>query len=86
MQEKRRVMLRIAGKEIVLMSEDEAAYLKRLEEFTNRRINETALAARQPVSAVGTICTLAMADELLKAQDENRRLRIELDQLRKGEA
>ena len=65
-----------------MMTEDDTEYLRRLEEFTNRRLNETAMAIRQSSTAAAPLCALDLADELLKAQDENRRLRIQLDELR----
>lgn len=85
MNEKRKIVLQIGGKEIALMTGEDPAYMRRLQDFTNRRLNETAQAARQPLSLAAPLCALDLADELLKSQDENRRLRIELDKLRSME-
>lgn len=40
------------------------------------------MAARVPVSAAALMCCLDMADEVLKTQDEIRRIRVENQQLR----
>lgn len=82
MAEKMKRVLHIGGKEIPLMTEDDPAYLRRLQEFTSRRLDETASAARVPVSAAALLCCLDLADEVLKTQDEIRRIRIEDQQLR----
>lgn len=84
MSEKIKRVLHIGGREIPLITEDEPAYLRRLEEFTNRRLSETAQAARVPMSSAALLACLDMADEVLKTQDEIRRVRRENEALRRA--
>ena len=51
-------------------------------EYVDRRITETAFATRMNKESVAVLVSLNMADELMKAQDENARLRRELNALR----
>ena len=57
----------------------------RVAAYVDRRITETAFATRMNKESVAVLVSLNMADELMKAHDENARLRRELNALRKGE-
>ena len=77
MNEKRRIVLRVGGKDVPLISADTPEYLRRLERYVDRQLNETAMAARMPVSGAAVLTAIGMGDDLLKAEDENQRLRRE---------
>ena len=80
--EKQKTTLRVAGKEYALASTDSPEHLARVASYVDRRIMETAFATRQNKESAAVLVSLNMADELMKAQDENARLRRELNALR----
>ena len=90
--EKQRTSLYVGGKEYVVVSADSRQYLQRVAAYADRALRETALATRLPPVQVGALTAINLSDELLKAQDENTRLRREnrelhqkLEQLQGGE-
>ena len=80
--DKQKITVRVAGKEYALVSSDSPEHLARVAAYVDRRIMETAFATRQSKENVAVLVSLNMADELMKAQDENARLRRELNALR----
>ena len=83
--DKQKTTVRVAGKEYTLVSSDSPEHLGRVAAYVDRRITETAFATRMNKENVAVLVSLNMADELMKAHDENARLRRELNALRKGE-
>lgn len=81
--DKQKTTVRVAGKEYTLVSSDSPEHLGRVAAYVDRRITETAFATRMNKENVAVLVSLNMADELMKAQDENARLRRELNALRK---
>jgi cell division protein ZapA len=82
--EKQKTIVRVAGKEYTLVSADSPEYINRVANYVDRRITETAFATRMNKENVAVLVSLNMADELMKAQDENARLRRELSTLREN--
>ncbi len=82
--EKQKTIVRVAGKEYTLVSADSPEYINRVANYVDRRITETAFATRMNKENVAVLVSLNMADELMKAQDENARLRRELNALREN--
>ncbi len=82
--DKQKTTVRVAGKEYTLVSSDSPEHLGRVAAYVDRRITETAFATRMNKENVAVLVSLNMADELMKAHDENARLRRELNALRKG--
>ena len=82
--EKQKTIDRVAGKEYTLVSADSPEYINRVANYVDRRITETAFATRMNKENVAVLVSLNMADELMKAQDENARLRRELNALREN--
>ena len=80
--DKQKTSVRVAGKEYTLVSADSPEHISRVANFVDRRITETAFASRMNKENVAVLVALNMADELMKAQDENARLRRELNALR----
>lgn len=76
--EKSRVSVRIAGKEFTFVTEDTPAYMQRVAAYVDRKLQEMSHATRMPVNQVMIPTAIDLADELLKAQDENARIRREL--------
>lgn len=79
---KQKTYVRVAGKEVALISEDDPNYVRRVAAYVDRKMNETAAALHMPVAAVTVLTAIELGDELMKAQDENQRLRRQLLALR----
>ena len=83
--EKQKITVRVAGKEYALVSSDRPEHLSRVAAYVDRCITETTFATRLNKENVAVLVSLNIADELMKAHDENARLRRELNALRKAE-
>lgn len=80
--EKQKITVRVAGKEYALVSSDSPEHLSRVAAYVDRQITETVFATRMPRETVTVLVAMNITDELMKAQEENSRLRRELDALR----
>ena len=80
--EKQKTTVRVAGREYTLVSSDSPEYIGRVAAYVDRKISEAALAAHLPVDKAAVLVSLNIADELMRAHDENSRLRRELMTLR----
>ncbi len=83
--EKQKTTVRVAGREYTLVSSDQPEYIARVASYVDRKISETAFAARLPVEKAAVLTAINIADELMKSHDENTRLRRELTLLRREE-
>ena len=79
--EKQKITVTVAGKNYTLVSGDPPAYVKRVAEFVDRRLNETAAVTNLPSAQVAVLTCFNLAEDLLKAQDENTLLRRQVEQL-----
>ena len=79
---KKRVTIRVAGKDYNMTSSDSEAYVRRVAAYVDRKIGELTLATRLPAADAAVLTAITLADDAFKAQDENTRLRRELDQAR----
>lgn len=76
---KNRVSVRIAGQNYTLSSGDPPEHLTRLVTLVNRRLGQARISApRLNQDAALVMVLLEIGDELLKAQDDNTRLRRQL--------
>ena len=80
--DKQKVTLRVAGKEYALVSSDSPEHLSRVAKYVDRQITETIFATRASKENAAVLVALNLTDELMKAKDENARLRRELNALR----
>ena len=80
--EKKRVTIRVAGKDYNMTSSDSEAYVRRVAAYVDRKIGELTLATRLPAADAAVLTAITLADDAFKAQDENTRLHRELDQAR----
>ena len=80
--EKKRVTIRVAGKDYNMTSSDSEAYVRRVAAYVDRKIGELTLATRLPAADAAVLTAITLADDAFTAQDENTRLRRELDQAR----
>ncbi|MBE5796784.1 MAG: cell division protein ZapA [Clostridiales bacterium] len=84
--EKQRTTVRVAGKEYALVSSDSPEHLNRVAGYLDRQITETVFATRLPKETVTVLVAMNITDELMKAQEENARLRRELNEMRKAQS
>lgn len=80
--EKIRTTVRIAGKEYTIASYDSEAYVNRVADWVNRRMEELAAATKLPAAQLAVLTAINAADDMMKSRDEIRRLKAELDDLR----
>ena len=80
--EKKRVTIRVAGKDYNMTSSDSEAYVRRVSAYVDRNIGELTLATRLPAADAAVLTAITLADDAFEALDENTRLRRELDQAR----
>lgn len=77
--DKIRTVVNIAGKDYTLSSYDSEEYVKRVAGYVDRKLSEMTMATRLPLQQVAIFTAVNFADEMIKAQDEVKRLRKELD-------
>jgi cell division protein ZapA len=78
----RRYTLRIAGRDYTITSSDAPEHVHRVAVYIDRKIAEMASSGFVNRESAAVIAGMAVADELLTAQDDNTRLRRELMQAR----
>ena len=80
MAEKQTITVLVAGRNYTLTSSDPPEYVRRVADYVDRKLGETA-AMTNLTSVQGAVLTcFRLADELMKAQDENRMLRLRMEQ------
>ena len=80
--DKIRTTVRVAGKEYTIASYDSQEHVQRVAAFIDRKMNELNLATRLPAAQLAVLTAMNVTDDMLKAQDEVRRLRKELGEAR----
>ena len=80
--EKIRTTVRIAGKDYTMSGYDKEEYVRRVAIYVDRKIHELSMTTRMPMQDVCVLTAVTLADEMLKSQDENNRLRRELSEAR----
>ena len=87
--EKTRTTVRIAGKEYTISSYDTKAYVQRVADLVNRRLEELSEMNRMPAQQLAVLVAVNSTDELIKAKDEithvrrdNAELHAEVNRLR----
>ena len=76
--EKMRTTVRIAGRDYSMTGYDSEEYVQRVAGYVDRKMNELSIATRVPQNQLAVLVALNIADDMLKAQDENNRLKREL--------
>ena len=79
--EKQKITVTVAGKNYTLVSNDSPEFVRRVAAFVDRKLNETAAVTNLPSGQAAVLTCFNLAEELLKAQDENLILRRQNDQL-----
>ena len=83
-QRERTYTLRVAGKDYTISSADAPEHVRRMGNYVDRKIAETASSGFMSRETATVICALSLADELITAQDDNTRLRRELLEARQA--
>ena len=84
--EKQQITVNVAGKSWSLVSSDPPEYVRRVADYVDRRLSETAAVTNLPSAQTALLTCFNLADELMKAQDENALLRRQMEALRKEQA
>ena len=79
--EKQKITVTVAGKNYTLVSGDSPEFVKRVAAFVDRKLNETATVTNLPSGQAAVLTCFNLADDLLKAQDENTLLRRQIEKL-----
>ena len=79
--EKQKITVSVAGKNYTLVSTDPPEFVKRVAAFVDRKLSETAAVTNLPSGQAAVLTCFHLAEELLKAQDENTMLRRQNEQL-----
>ena len=79
--EKQKMTVSVAGKHYTLVSNDPPEFVRRVAAFVDRRLSETAAVTNLPSGQAAVLTCFNLAEELLKAQDENTVLRRQNEQL-----
>ncbi len=82
--EKRRMTVTVAGRPYTLVSSDPPEHVKRVAAYVDRELSETAAATNLPSAQAAVLTCCRLAEELLKAQDENRALLKRLEEKSEG--
>ena len=84
--EKQKITVRVAGKNYTLVSTDPPEFVKRVAEYVDRRLSETSAVTNLPSGQAAVLTCFNLAEELIRAQDENTLLRRQMDQLARANA
>ena len=79
--EKRKMTVTVAGKPYTLVSEDPPEHVRRVAAYVDRQLSETTTATNLPSAQAAVLTCFRMAEELLRAQDDNRMLQRRLEAL-----
>ena len=73
--EKQSISVRVAGKSYTLVSSDPPDHVRRVAALADRRLNEMQLVSGMPFQQAAVLTCINLADELIKARDENTELK-----------
>jgi cell division protein ZapA len=76
--EKTRTTVRIAGKDYIISGHDSEEFVRRVATYVDRKIKELRAATKLPGDDIAVLAAVNVTDDMLKALDENARLRDEL--------
>ena len=83
--EKQKITVTVAGKPYTLVSSDPPEYVKRVAAYVDRKLRETGTVTNLPSGQVAVLTCFNLAEELMKAQDENRMLQRRLERETRSE-
>ena len=77
--EKKKMTVTVAGKPYTLVSADPPEYVRRVAAYVDRKLSETAAVTNLPSAQAAVLTCFNLAEELIKARDENTLLRRRLE-------
>lgn len=78
---KNKVVIRVMGRNYPILTEQEPDQVQRVARYVDRKMREIAVGVRANDMALAVVSSMTLADELFRAQDENVRLKKELEKL-----
>ncbi len=78
--EKQKITVSVAGKPYTLVSADPPEYVKRVAAYVDRKMRETMTVTNLPAAQAAVLACFNLAEEVMKAQDENRVLRRQIEE------
>lgn len=78
---KNKVFIHLMGRDYALLTDQDAKQVQRLARYVDRKMREVALTTRAGENMVPMLTAMTLAGELFSAQDENTRLKKELETL-----
>jgi len=79
--EKQKITVTVAGRNYTLVSQDPPEYVRRVAAFVDRKLNETAAVTNLPSGQSAILTCFHLAEDLLRAQDENTLLRRQMEEM-----
>lgn len=83
---KNKVSIRLMGHEYALVTDQRPDDVQRIARYVDRKMREIAIVTRAGDTLVPVLTSMTLAEELMRAQDENTRLKRELAALTQGVA
>lgn len=80
--EKTRTTVKVAGKEYTMSSYESEEYVQRIASYVDRKMNELSIATKLPSAQLSVLVAMSVTDDMLKAHDDNNRLKRELGEAR----
>lgn len=80
------ITVHVAGRDYVLYSNDKPEHVRRAAAYADRKISEVTATGVKGRETAAIVAALMLSDELIKAQDDNTRLRRELLKTRQTDA
>ena len=84
MEEKNKINVTIADKQYTILSSDNPKQVHRAGIFLDKKFSEVRLVSQLSNDMIMVLVALNLSNDLLKAQDENMRLRKDLALIRKN--
>jgi len=81
--QKIKTTVRIAGKDYAISSYDSEAYVQGVATWVDRRMRELYQATKLPGGQLAVLTAINATDDMMKSREENRRLKLELEEARK---
>lgn len=78
--EKQKITVSVAGKPYTLVSSDPPEYVKRVAAYVDRKMRETMTVTNLQAAQAAVLACFNLAEEVMKAQDENRVLRRQIEE------